>query len=126
MQTQVLPGTLAEGAHPERIDTKLVVDPVDEVFNLRCRDHYILDDVVFGHAVLVKAMVENFGVQKMVKHPAEEVDIGNGEVGKNVAAGPEGTTVVAEEIVRDGDSLFYRGWSAFQQVLDMKVVPEFL
>lgn len=128
MQTQLLAAAswappAAKGTQPERVDAEFFVDPVDEVLRPARRKDDVLYDVMLCHAIFVKAVIEDLGVQEGVQSPAEQADEGDAEVREDVTAGPEGAAVIAEEVVRCGYRLAPSAGRFVQDVADMEVVP---
>lgn len=89
-----------------------LVEPCDEGVCGGVWDGYVLNDVLVGVSAGVQGVVHDARVHEVVEEVAGNAIEGGYEVFVGVAAGPEGTAVVAEEVVRKGHELgrrFYGG-----------------
>ena len=72
----------------------------------------------------MQAMVERLSMEERVKKPAEGEDEGDGEICKDVAAGPKGAAVVAKEVVFCGNDFCMGGGGGLgEQIFYVKIIP---
>jgi hypothetical protein len=94
----------SKGTDPEWIAAKGFIDIGDELLRGGMRKREILDDIAVGKAALVKGVVHDSCAHEAVQQPAGEAVKRSYEVPKGIGTGPESATIVAEEIVDQGNS----------------------
>lgn len=60
--TEWFPLALSQWAEPQGVYCMLIIDPVDEALCTGDWKRDVLDDVVFCHAALMRAVVEDLGI----------------------------------------------------------------